>query len=239
MAITALIAAGGRGSRLGKLTQNTSKQLLPIGDECIICRLVRQLTETDLFDKIVIGTNGKFSKSFHELFPKDVFVHSTKDITRGPEETIFNLEKYVTSEYFVVVLGDSVFFNGFPKELVTSKHKNALCTMKLNNFDDSIKYAQLEVENDRITKVLGKTEVILSDIIQVPLYKFKTKKFFNTVKNLLKELEEGKEVTMTDILKEFIKSNDVYSVSIDDNSYIDVGTPNAYLKANKIIKSSQ
>ncbi|MGI5238453.1 sugar phosphate nucleotidyltransferase [Dactylosporangium sp. CA-139066] len=53
-ALTGIVLAGGRGTRLGALTERTSKQLLPVGGRPLVCRAIDQLVAAGIEDVLVV-----------------------------------------------------------------------------------------------------------------------------------------------------------------------------------------
>jgi glucose-1-phosphate thymidylyltransferase len=53
-ALTGIVLAGGRGTRLGRLTERTSKQLLPIGGRPLVCRVIDQLVAAGIRDVLAV-----------------------------------------------------------------------------------------------------------------------------------------------------------------------------------------
>lgn len=63
---TAFILAAGRGSRLGALTENTPKPLLPIGGRPVIERLLAQLSDAGIVN-VVMNVSYHWEKIIHHL----------------------------------------------------------------------------------------------------------------------------------------------------------------------------
>ncbi|HTJ36959.1 MAG TPA: sugar phosphate nucleotidyltransferase [Dactylosporangium sp.] len=53
-ALTGIVLAGGRGTRLAPLTDTTSKQLLPVGGRPLVCRVIDQLVRAGVVDVLVV-----------------------------------------------------------------------------------------------------------------------------------------------------------------------------------------
>lgn len=226
----AIIACGGMGTRLYPLTKVTNKHLLPVGREPMILRLVRQLMEVGVHE-IGIGLNGPFTKGFYRLFDShNNVVLLESNVVGGPGRTIFSFRDWIGKEDFLCLLGDTVFFNGFPDNLTTlesSGRKQWMCAMSLSDsFDKHNKYGQLILRDSMVERIVWKPSKKFSDIIQVPVYKF-TPEVFDIIEHLDVTFGENREIHMTDIVNIFVYSKKMYALQLPDESYIDAGTHDA------------
>jgi len=97
---TAIILAGGKGSRMG----GVDKGLLPVGGEPLIAHIIRQLE--DHFDEVIIGTNevGKYAFLNRKTVPDDI-----KD--QGPLMGILSCLKASASEVNFITACDIPVMN--------------------------------------------------------------------------------------------------------------------------------
>jgi molybdopterin-guanine dinucleotide biosynthesis protein A len=97
---TAIILAGGKGSRMGGI----DKGLIPIGGQPLITHIIRQLE--DHFDEIIIGTNeaGQYAFLNHKTVPDDI-----KD--QGPLMGILSCLKASASEVNFITACDIPVMN--------------------------------------------------------------------------------------------------------------------------------
>ena len=106
-----VILAGGRGSRLGKITQNTPKPLLKIGNKPFLDQLLCKILKYN-FNKIFILTSYKknlFFKKYHNKI-----IHNSKLIClnegkpKGTGGALYRLKNKIKNN-FILVNGDTFF----------------------------------------------------------------------------------------------------------------------------------
>ncbi len=236
----AVILAGGLGKRLLPLTNTTNKHLLPIGGEPMVVRLVRQLIEVGVTN-IIIGINGPFRHKFHDLFYSGAgseFAHCItlveSDVVGGPGRTLLSLRDFVDKDKpFLCVLGDSVFFDGFPTQLINApqRYKYVTCAMDLNEFDDPRKYGQIICSDDVVWEIRWKPEGFFRNKIQVPVYRF-VPEVFDLIAEFDTVMDASREIHMTTIVHQLVVERKMRAVQIAQRSYIDAGTHIALQKAN-------
>jgi glucose-1-phosphate thymidylyltransferase len=112
--LKAVILAAGYGTRLGELTENLPKPLLPIADRPLVEHIIDKIKEIDEINEIIIVSNHKFISNFEEWrdnFDKNIKIlddGSTNNENRlgAIKDMIFALED--TAEDVLVIAGDNL-----------------------------------------------------------------------------------------------------------------------------------
>lgn len=129
--ISALIMAGGKGTRLAPITNSTPKPLIKIGGEPIIELLIRKLVEQGI-NKIYISTNYKSDKLIsdlkyaHLLGAKIKFINEKKPLGTAAAIGKVKLKK---SQLLLVLNSDILLDIDFNK--LFNEHKRAKSDMTL------------------------------------------------------------------------------------------------------------
>ena len=134
-----VILAGGRGSRLGKITQNTPKPLLKIGNKPFLDQLLCKILKYN-FSKIFILTSYKknlFFKKYHNKI-----IHNSKLIClnegkpKGTGGALYRLKNKIKNN-FILVNGDTFFDIDYNYLINKKLNKNSvfmcLTSKKKNN----------------------------------------------------------------------------------------------------------
>jgi Nucleoside-diphosphate-sugar pyrophosphorylase involved in lipopolysaccharide biosynthesis/translation initiation factor 2B, gamma/epsilon subunits (eIF-2Bgamma/eIF-2Bepsilon) len=101
----ALLLAGGKGTRLGKLTENTPKPLIKVADKPIIEHLVNNLNLYGIYD-IIIHTSYLATQINEKLETRALYYHMNKSL--GHKGTIFALKSWLKGEPFFVINADTL-----------------------------------------------------------------------------------------------------------------------------------
>lgn len=115
----AIVLAGGFAKRLGPLTKDTPKPLLPIGGKPMIDHIIEKLVAMDDVDSIIISTNSKFEPQFREWKGTANFgdhVEIFTEESRKEEEKIgavgalgLLLKEKDIKDDVIVIAGDNIF----------------------------------------------------------------------------------------------------------------------------------
>lgn len=116
---TAVILAGGYGSRMGKLTLYKPKTLVNIMGKPILWYILNELLRNN-FDKIIITTGYKGQKI--KKYVKSNFISNLDKIemidtgeNSSISKRIFKIKNYIDSNYFFLLNGDSIFKINYKK----------------------------------------------------------------------------------------------------------------------------
>ena len=137
----AVIPAAGTGSRLLPITNYLPKAMLPLGKKPVLHHIVDELQEASI-DKIgiVARSNQTAIFKYFRNFPDVEFI--IDDSKSGPGGAVLNAQKFVGSEDFIVVFGDSPikgkkrgsYLNDLTK---LKKSKNAAAVISTYNVPES------------------------------------------------------------------------------------------------------
>jgi len=113
--LKAIILAAGYATRLRPLTDTWAKELLPVGGEPIIDRIVDALAEVDDLEAIHVVTNSRKAPGFHAWAEgRDVVVHddgtmSNEDRLGAIGDMQFVIEHEHIDDDLLVIAGDNLF----------------------------------------------------------------------------------------------------------------------------------
>lgn len=237
-----IILAGGRGTRLGSLTQVVSKQLLPVYDKPMIFYPLSTLILAGL-DQICIVTTPEYTSSFKTLMGSGSkfgveFEYFEQDHPRGIAD-VFNVTRdYIKNHKVALILGDNLFYGqGLGRQL--GKNHELLgahiYAYQVNNPSD---YGVIEISpQGKALSIEEKPKNPKSHLAIPGLY------FFDeTVLERVKTLQPSSrgELEITDLLKQYLVDGKL-SVEVlqRGTAWLDTGTPEGLFEAASFVRAIQ
>jgi glucose-1-phosphate thymidylyltransferase len=113
--VKAIVLAAGYATRLRPLTDTWAKELLPVGGQPIIDRIIDSITEVGLVDEIHVVTNSHKADAFARWSKgRDVTVHddgttSNEDRLGAIGDMLFVIERAELDDDLLVIAGDNLF----------------------------------------------------------------------------------------------------------------------------------
>lgn len=227
---TAIILAGGRGSRLGDLTKETPKPLLTVAGRPFIFHLLDYLDDQGIRE--VILAVGYLGEQFQELLGanyKNVSIQYS--IETIPLDTGGALNKALAmseDENIFVFNGDTsikVRLHELEERHLLTQASLSLC---LKFLEDTSRYGRVELEQDFVKQICEKGQkeagfinagVYLLQRSQWPTMEFKNKKSFSLEKEVFPWFLQHKKV----------------SYFISKSNFIDIGTIGDFKRSQTLL----
>ena len=223
---TALLLAGGRGTRLGKLTENVPKPMLKVAGRPILERIILNLIGSGI-KRFVVSVNylsdvieSHFGNG--ESFGCEIeYLHETEPLgTGGPLALMrnFGLEHPV-----FVLNGDLITeFDAAQMLHLHIENRNAL-TMGIKRYSHQLPFGSVEMEGDEVVGLVEKP--LVEHHVNAGIYLFEPILFQN--------LPRGS-YPITEVIEIALKSNSkVGAFHID--SWLDVGLPENLSQARGVL----
>lgn len=132
----ALITAAGLGTRMGNVTTNMNKCLLPVGGKSLLRSLVDTFKEQGVFDIFVI-TGHCAELVQKELNGEVTFIHNPNYATTSILGSIVLAEKYLKGYDFMFSTGDSLLHPQLIQKMIHSdKKENILLGVDIKKCDE-------------------------------------------------------------------------------------------------------
>lgn len=180
-----LVLAGGYGTRLGSLTINQSKVLLPVAGRPVVDYLLDRVGELSDLRDIVVVTNQRFHSDFVEWASTNqraVPVRVLNDGTTSAEDrlgavgdVLFGIETAEIDDDLLVVAGDNLCdFDLRKMQDVLRAQGSAVALYDVGNVQDATKFNNLKFDEDgRIRSFEEKPENPTSSLVAVAIYMFR------------------------------------------------------------------
>ena len=219
----AVIIAGGLGTRLRPLTNNTPKPMLPIGEKPILEHLVNWTKKGGI--KSVILCVSYLKESIEDYFGdgekfgvKIEYAISKKQLaTAGQLKTA---EKFIDDD-FVCMYGDSIFNFSLRSMIKQHSIKKSFVTMSLNEYKTTLPYGVIETsKKGKVVNWNEKPEIKAN--VNMGCY-IMNPQIFNLI-------PKNKPYGMDDVIKKAMKKKTVNSF-ITKKGFTDIGNKESYKQA--------
>ena len=219
-----VLMAGGLGSRLGYLTENTPKPMLKIGSQPILEILINRFKELGFY-KFYICVNYKADKIMEYFGDGDTFgikIRYIKEKEKLNTAGALSLIPEKPQLPFFVANGDIVTSLNFENMLNFHNEHNSKATMAIRKYTQRMPYGVVEVQNYKIHNFIEKPEK--DHFINAGIYLLDPE--------ILGLLEKNTPCTMPTLF-ERARNIDMPVFAFPIREYwIDIGQPNDYHQAN-------
>ena len=222
----AVILAGGLGTRLREVVDDIPKSMAPVNGKPFLEYVLNRLIEYR-FNRIILATgykNEAISSYFGDHHGEASLIYSMEKEPLGTGGAIFLASSQVTSDYFFVLNGDTLFSVDLDAMEDFSRKEKAVITVALKPMADFDRYGSVSLEGDRIVS-FNEKKFCNSGLINGGIY-FVNKRWFRLNATTEKFSFEK------DILEKGT-SYDLIAGYISDSYFIDIGIPGDYFRALK------
>jgi dTDP-glucose pyrophosphorylase len=225
--VDAILMAGGKGERLRPLTEKTPKPLLPVGDKAIIDHNVDRLINYGIQHISVTVNYLKEQIEDHYSEPRNGIQIQT---IREPKYlgTIGSV-RFVPEFYndTILLMNSDIFTNiDYEDFFLHFHHHDAEMSVAAIPYDVSIPYGILDLEGRNIQGLLEK-----------PKYNYYANAGIYLIKRrALDEIPEDTFFNATDLIEKLISENKKVIRYPLNGTWIDIGNPQEYQKANDLVK---
>ena len=153
----ALILAAGYATRLRPLTDTWAKELLPVGGQPIVDRILGKLADVADVDEVHVVTNARKAPGFHEWSrDRDVIVHddgttSNDDRLGAIGDMLFVVEQAGIDDDLLVIAGDNLFEFRLPDLVSFWRAKgvaSAVAVRDVGSLELASHYGVVELDGD-------------------------------------------------------------------------------------------
>ncbi|GAB3340940.1 nucleotidyltransferase family protein [Marivirga atlantica] len=224
-----VIMAGGLGSRLGELTKDIPKPMLPIGGRPMLEHIIDNFKEFGFY-KFILCVNYKaeiIENHFKDGTNFGIEVRYTHENKRMGTAGPLSLIDFDISDNLFVVNGDlitSIDFNDFLEFHLTQK---ADATMCVKSYSNEIPYACINADSDNN----------LLEIQEKPSFNYHINAGMYIVnKDLLKLIPNDTFYDMPTLFEEALGKGKSVKIFRMDDYWLDIGQPSDYQKGNNDLK---
>jgi len=232
--LKAVVLAAGQGTRMGPLTWNTPKVMLPIANKPLLYHVIKSAHEAGIRDFVfVVGYGEQIIKNYFKdgspMGVKIEYVHQEKQL--GTADAVGSVESMV-DESFLLLNGDIIVSASHIKKLIGCRYDAVLTARHVDNPSE---YGVLEVRDDRVLRIIEKPANPPANLVNAGIYVFPLS-IFDAIHRT--PLSVRKEYEITDSLQMLIdEGKDVGFLELGDK-WMDIGKPWELLEANEYFLSN-
>lgn len=229
----AIVLAAGQGTRMGPLTQNMPKVMLPIANKPILSHVILSARDAGIKEFVlVVGYRAEVVKQYFgdgsEMNVGIEYVHQEKQL--GTADAIGCAQEHV-DDRFLVLNGDIIVSQQDVKNLIKNKSDAVMAAMQVENPSE---FGVLEVRDNRVLRIIEKPRKPPTNLANAGIYIFPLS-IFEAIKRTA--LSVRKEYEITDSLQLLIADGaDVGYLTVSEN-WLDIGRPWDLLDANEYFLS--
>ncbi len=231
----ALIASGGRGTRLRPITHTQNKHLIPIANKPILYYAIEAAVDAGI-KEIGIVHNAEslevpnYVGDGSKWGVKITYIPQEKP--GGLAQVVQIAEPFIRGESFIFYLGDNMVVGGVKRFVEDFQRQNVNCLLTLSRVKDPERFGVPEIKDGRIVGVEEKPKVPKSQYAVAGIYVYDSH-IFEAVRNL-RPSKRG-ELEISDAHQYLIEKG--YRVGYTEITgwWKDTGKPSDLLEANRLI----
>jgi len=233
----ALIAAGGRSTRMRPITHTINKHLIPLANRPMLEYPIRKLVEAGITE-IILNVNPGEVDVMREAFgdgekygAKLTYVEQQGG-AKGIAHAVANAEPYLRGGPFVFFLGDNVMVGSIKKMKERYEAEGFDCMLALSRVKDPNRFGVAEFNADgTLKRAVEKPKDPPSPFAITGIYFF-DERYFDAFKTM--QPSPRGEYEITDMITWYIENGRVGHEEIT-GWWKDTGTPDALLEGNALM----
>ena len=233
--VKALLASGGRGTRLRPITHTQNKHLIPIANKPILHYALEAIAESGI-KEVAIVHNGDSLEVPNNIGDGSRWglkiTYIPQERPGGLAQVVQLAEDFVGSEDFVFYLGDNMVVDGIKKFIDHFDRKKCDCLLTLAKVKDPERFGVPEIINGKIVRVEEKPKHPNSDFAVAGIYVY-NRHIFEAVKSL-KPSARG-ELEISEAHQYLLDHGYKVDYAEITRWWKDTGKPDDLLEANRLV----
>jgi len=233
--LKALIASGGRGTRLRPITHTQNKHLIPIGNKPILHYAIEAATDAGIREIAIVhnADSDEVPKAIGDGSRWNAHITYIPQLTPGGLSQVVALsEKFMGKDKFIFYLGDNMVVGGVKRFIDEFEKSKCNCYLTLSRVKDPERFGVPEIKDGRIVAVEEKPKNPKSSFAVSGIYLYDSS-IFEAVR-AIKPSARG-ELEISDAHQYLIDKG--YKVGYTEITgwWKDTGKPSDLLEANRLI----
>jgi glucose-1-phosphate thymidylyltransferase len=235
-ALKGLILSGGAGTRLRPITHTSAKQLVPVANKPVLFYGIEALVEAGITEIGVIiapetGEEIKQAAGDGSSFGASL-TYVEQEAPLGLAHALLTAEEFLGQNAFVMYLGDNLLRDGIVELVEAFRRNEPDALILLTSVDDPSSYGVVELNGDRVVRLVEKPKDPPSDLALVGVYMF-TPAIFDAARSI--EPSGRGELEITDAIDRLIESDRRVEPHIVKGWWKDTGKLEDMLEANRLV----
>jgi glucose-1-phosphate thymidylyltransferase len=236
--VKALIASGGRGTRLRPITHTQNKHLIPIANKPILHYAIEAVAAAGIKDVAIVvnADSDEVPKAIGDGGRWDLRITYLPQASPGGLSQVVGLaEEFIGKDRFIFYLGDNMVVGGVKRFIEEFDKSGCDCFLTLSKVKDPERFGVPELKGGRIVSIQEKPAVPKSSYAVAGIYLY-NHHIFEAVR-AIKPSARG-ELEISDAHQYLIDKG--YSIGYSEITgwWKDTGKPTDLLEANRLILDS-
>ncbi len=231
----ALIASGGRGTRLRPLTHTSNKHLIPIANKPILHYSIEAMRDAGIRE-IGIVINAGTREVPEAIGDGKAFgvriTYIPQEKPSGLANVVQIAESFIAGEPFIFYLGDNMVVGGVRRFIEEFERQHCNCFLTLARVRDPERFGVPEIRNDRIVAVEEKPRMPKSSFAVAGIYLY-DKTIFEAVNNIRPGARGEYEIS--DAHQYLLDHHYTIGYAEITGWWKDTGKPSDLLEANRLV----
>lgn len=230
----AVVLVGGLGSRLGELTKNTPKPMLPINGVCFLDILLSNLARHG-FNNVLLLAQYKsevIRAHYSNIRIKNLQIQIVEEkVPKGTGGALLEAA-HLLDDVFLLVNGDTYFDINYLALLENFDSSTLDLSLALCEVENAARYGKVQLDPDGSIKSFAEKSSVsgVSGFISAGIY-IVSRRIINNIQPGFVSLEN-------DIIPDLVERKRVMG-RVFDGFFIDIGLPSSYQKAQKELDVQQ
>ncbi len=226
-----VIPIAGKGTRLRPHTFTTPKPLLHVAGKPILGHMLDDVVRLGIKDVVLIV--GPLREQIEEYVRENYGLNATYVEQKEPKglgHAIYLAKDAVGDEPMLIVYGDTLYEGDIGKHLRTA-HDGAIGTV---HFDDPRAYGIVELDGDRVTKLVEKPAEKKPGEVIIGVNVFRNSaRLFRAIEELMeRDIRTKNEYQLTDAMQLMVEQGATLT-AFPIKKWLDCGNPDTMLSTNK------
>lgn len=231
----ALIASGGRGTRLRPITHTRNKHLIPIANKPILHYAIEAVVEAGIKDVVLVvnADSNEVPDAIGDGSRWGIRITYVPQVTPGGLAQVVALaERAIGNDRFIFYLGDNMVVGGVKRFIDEFERSKCNCFLTLARVKDPERFGVPEIRDGRIVGVEEKPKSPKSNFAVAGIYLY-DHHIFEAV-NAIKPSSRG-ELEISDAHQYLIDKGYAVGYAEITGWWKDTGKPTDLLEANRLV----
>jgi len=231
---TAVILAAGKGTRMGHLTADAPKPMLPLAGKPMLEHILDRLRASGIRRVLlVIGYRGEMIRAHLEGYPMEI-AYRVQESANGTGSAALLAHDFASDEPFLLTFGDILCSIEDYRGLMAKLDEEAVGVLGVKYVDDPAPGAAVYEEDNRVVRIIEKPPVGSSTTHwnSAGLYAFRPV-LFEELRAL--PLSPRGEYELTTAIDQLIRRDEVLRLYAIEQEWMDVGRPEDLARGERLV----
>ncbi len=230
----AIIVAGGHGSRLYPFTRYTHKTLLPLHKRPVIDYALATIRRAGVADITIIGNQfiGQIAQHIGTGLEGENIHYVMEENPQGVDYALNLARPHNQNCRLLIYFSDNITTAELGEEVERFRNSDGPpgCSLLAREVEDPERFGVAVFDEEgNVSDIIEKPDASISNVAIGGIYLY-DERFWGIFDEVVKE--KGGDFSISDVNKWYIRNGDVNVRSLQDETWLDCGTPDALIEAS-------